>query len=636
MIMPDISGSAFNEKLEILKQNKPAVDDTAKAGFSFGFVRAKLTDSDMLRNLISKADVKMYESKREKNRVTATEQGIPAPQMRPAEYTVEELKTFLEEMSEKYALARVVDPIECRIIELKDDGRINMNESCYGIWNSEQKCINCSSALACRTGCHQEKAEHFKDNYYFVQSNPVKLKLSDGSIYNAVVELVNVEKESDVAANNREAENVGTRAAHYLAHHDSLTNVLNSDAFYELARGMIKNSPGNSWVMITSNIMNFRLVNTLFGDQKGKEVLARTASLMREVSEASRGLCGRLGSDQFAVLIPGSTYKEERLTSIARTLAETYNCGMYKFHNHFGVYEICDPSIPVSVMCGRANSALRMIREDLTRTVAYFDDTILQKIVMEQTVLGSFEEALSGGQFRMYLQPLVRKDGSVIGAEALARWYRPDGSMIMPGDFIETLETAGLIHKLDRYMWELAVKQLSLWKGTEKKDLTISVNVSAKDFYSIDVARVMTELVDKYGVESHMLRLEITETAFLGKPDKYENIVSELRQKGFIVEIDDFGKDNSTLSFLKDIKADVLKIDMSFLQEIRDNERNQIILKSVISMADSLGMDVITEGVETEEQLRVLTEMGCNHFQGYFFCRPVPVDEFEKKYSLAV
>jgi EAL domain-containing protein (putative c-di-GMP-specific phosphodiesterase class I) len=284
-------------------------------------------------------------------------------------------------------------------------------------------------------------------------------------------------------------------------------------------------------------------------------------------------------------------------------------------------------------MCGRANSALRTIREDLTRTVSYFDDAILQKIVLEQTVLGSFEEALGSGQFRMYLQPLVRKDGRVIGAEALARWYRPDGSMIMPGDFIETLETAGLIHKLDRYMWELAVKQLSLWKGTEKQDLTISVNVSAKDFYSIDVARVMTELVEKYGVDSRMLRLEITETAFLGKSDKYENIVSDLRQQGFLVEIDDFGKDNSTLSFLKDIKADVLKIDMSFLQGIKDNERNQIILKSVISMADSLGMDVITEGVETEEQLRVLTEMGCNHFQGYFFCRPVSVDVFEMKYS---
>ena len=633
VIVPDISTSEFNEKLEIIKQNKPAIDDTAKAGFSIGYVRGVLTDSDMLRNLISRADVKMYESKREKNRISSTGRGIPDPQMRPAEYTVEELKTFLKEMSEKYALARVVDPIECRIIELKDDGRINMNESCYGIWNSEQKCINCSSALACRTGCHQEKAEHFKDNYYFVQSNPVKLKLSNGSVYNAVVELVNVEKESDVAANNREAENVGTRAAHYLAHHDSLTNVLNSDAFYELARGMIKNSPGKSWVMITSNIMNFRLVNTMFGDQKGNEVLTRTASMLREISESSRGLCGRLGSDQFAVLIPRSTYKEERLTSIAHTLAETYNSGIYKFHIHFGVYEIDDSSIPVSVMCGRANSALRTIREDMIRTVAYFDDAILQKIVMEQTVLGSFEEALDSGQFRMYLQPLVREDGSVIGAEALARWYRPDGSMIMPGDFIETLETAGLIHKLDRYMWELAVKQLSLWKGTEKQNLTISVNVSAKDFYSIDVAHVMTELVEKYDVDSHMLRLEITETALLGSPKKCESIVAGLRQRGFLVEIDDFGKDNSTLSFLKDIRADVLKIDMSFLQEIKDSERNQVILKSVITMADSLGMDVITEGVETEEQLRILTAMGCNLFQGYLFCRPVPVDVFEMKYS---
>ena len=433
--------------------------------------------------------------------------------MNTTEYTVEELKAFLKEMSEKYALARVVDPIECRIIDLKDDGRISMNESCYGIWNSEQKCINCSSALACRTGCHQEKAEHFKDNYYFVQSNPVRLKLLNGSVYDAVVELVNVEKESNAAANNREAENVGSRAAHYLAHHDSLTNVLNADAFYELTRGMIKNSTDETWVMITSNIMNFRLVNTLFGDRKGNEVLVKTASMLNEVAESSKGLCGRLSADQFAVFIPKSGYVEEHLSYIASTLAETYNCGIYKFHIHFGVYEIYDPTIPVSVMCGRANSALRTIRDDLTRSVAYFDHTVSQKALFEQSVLGSFDEALSSGQFKMYLQPQVTKDGSVTGAEALVRWQKPDGTMVMPGDFIETLETAGMIHRLDSYIWELAAKQLSIWKDTDKHDLTISVNVSAKDFYNIDVVRVMTELVDKYGVDSRMLRLEITETA---------------------------------------------------------------------------------------------------------------------------
>ncbi len=633
VVVPDISERDFNDKLEALKQNRPSVDENTRAGFSVGFVRGTLTDSDMLRKLIANADEEMYESKRDKNLYAAAGLGIARQEMKDTEYTVEELKAFLQEMSEKYALARVVDPNECRIIELQDDGRVNMNESCYGIWNSKQKCINCSSALACRTGCHQEKAEHFKDSYYFVQSNPVKLKLLNGSVYDAVVELVNVEKESEATANNREAENVGGRAAHYLAHHDSLTNTLNADAFYELARGMVRNSPGKAWVMITSNIMNFRLVNTLFGDQKGNEVLSKTALMLKEVSEPSRGLCGRLGSDQFAVFIPREGYREERLTRIARTLAETYNSGLYKFHIHFGVYEIYDPSIPVSVMCGRANSALRTIREDLTRTVAYFDSAVFQKVLFEQTVLGSFDEALNSGQFKMYLQPQVTKDGSVIGAEALARWYRPDGTMIMPGDFIETLETAGLIHKLDRYIWELAVRQLGMWKDTDRRALPISVNVSAKDFYNIDVVDVMTGLVEKYGVDSRMLRIEITETAFIGSQDTFEPIVAALRQKGFLVEIDDFGKGNSTLSFLKDIKADVLKIDMSFLQEIRNNERNRMILQSVISLAYSLGMEVITEGVETEEQLRVLTEMGCNYFQGYFFSRPVPVDVFEKNYT---
>lgn len=633
VIVPELSSAELQEKLESMKQHKPAIDAAASADFAIGYARATLSDSDILRTLISSADERMYEEKRDRKRTSASARRMTQPPMKPTEYSVDELKAFLKEMSEQYALARVVDPIECRVIELHDDGKIHMSDSCYGIWNSEQKCINCSSAMACRTGCHQEKAEHFKDNYYLVQSNPVKLKLSNGSIYDAVVELVNVEKESEVAVNNREAENVGTRAAHYLAHHDSLTNALNADAFYEFARGMIKSRSDSSWVMITGNIMNFRLVNTLFGDQKGNEILAKTAALLREISESARGLCGRLGGDQFVVLIPKNKYREERLSHIAQTLSEQYDSGIYTLRIHFGVYEIDDPSIPVSVMCGRANSALRTIREDLSKTVAYFDDTILQKILFEQTVLGSFEEALSGGEFKMYLQPLVRKDGSVVGAEALARWYRPDGAMVMPGDFIETLETAGVIHKLDRYMWELAAKQLRAWKGTEREKLFISVNVSAKDFCSIDVVEEMTKLVEKYGVDSRMLRLEITETALLGNADKCDSVVSGLRQKGFLVEIDDFGKDNSTLSFLKDIKADVLKIDMSFLREIKDRERSRIILKSVISMADSLGMDVITEGVETEQQLHALTEMGCNHFQGYFFSRPIPVDEFEMKYA---
>lgn len=633
VIMPDVTESEFRAMVSSMERNALSIGERAIAGFSIGYAHAKLNDSSVLRTLISSADERMYEVKRDKKRASEVERETALPQTNTTEYTVEELKTFLTEMSNKYALARVVDPIECRIIELQDDGGVNMNESCYGIWNAEQKCINCSSAMACRTGCRQQKTERFQDSFYFVQSNPVKLKLANGSVHDAVVELVNVEPEADGAANNRESENIGNRTTHYLAHHDSLTNVLNADAFYELSREMIKSSSNTSWVMITSNIMNFRLVNTLFGVQKGNEVLVRTASMLKEISESARGLCGRLGGDQFALLVPNDKFEEESLLHVEQALSDIYSSGMYAFYIHFGVFEIDDPSIPVSVMCGRANSALRTIREDLTCVVARFDDDILQQILLEQAVLGSFDDALKDGQFKMHLQPLVREDGTAIGAEALVRWCKPDGTTLMPGDFIETLETAGMIHKLDCHMWELAVKQLSAWKQTGLDNLTISVNVSAKDFYSFDVVEVLAGLVDKHGVDSCMLKLEITETALLGKPDQCDAVVSRLRQRGFVVEIDDFGKDNSTLGLLKDIKADVLKIDRSLIREIKDHERSRTILESLVGMAGSLGMEVIAEGVETEQQLRVLSDMGCSHFQGFYFCKPIPVDEFEARYA---
>lgn len=552
--------------------------------------------------------------------------------MKSKEYTVSEMKTLLEHMSGMYDLARIVDPIECRILQLQDDGKFSMNESCYGIWNAGQKCINCSSAAACSTGCHQEKDEFFQDQVFHIQSNPVTLKLPDGGAYDAVVELVSIES-NDKAANDREAENVDHKAAQYSAIHDELTKVLSSGAFYELSRELIVKKSDKSWVMITANIMNFRFINALFGVLKGNEVLVRTGVALNQIAEDAGGLCGRLGADQFAILLPNSKYNEEALMNVAQTLRTTFNSGVYRFHIHFGVYQVADATIPISVMCGRANSAIRTIRENLKETIAYFDDAMMRKSLFEQEVLSAFEDALSNGEYKMYLQPLAGAKGDIFGAEALVRWCRPDGTVIMPGEFIETLEHAGLIHELDMYIWEQAVRQLDIWKGTDKGGLTISVNMSAKDLYNVDVYMVLTELIEKYGVESKLLRLEITETALLDNPENSNAIISKLREKGFLIEIDDFGKGYSSLSMLKDIHADVLKIDMSLLQEIESKKRSRIILESVISMADSLGMDVITEGVETETQVMTLSDMGCLYFQGYYFSRPVTVEAFEQLFQ---
>ncbi len=212
------------------------------------------------------------------------------------------------------------------------------------------------------------------------------------------------------------------------------------------------------------------------------------------------------------------------------------------------------------------------------------------------------------------------------------RWVKADGTGILPGDCIGILERAGLIQELDAYIWEQAVRQLKTWREEGHGDLTISVNMSARDFYNIDVYRVLTELVTRYGVEAERLRLEITETALARDAEQCSAAIVKLRQAGFIIEIDDFGNGQSFLSMLKDIQADMLKIDMGFLRETENKARSRIILGAIIRLAESLGMDVVTEGVETEAQLRFLFSQGCQSFQGYYFSQPIPVEEFEKKY----
>jgi len=645
VIMPDCTEAEFRTKLDTVMANRPVFRDgeeVSRCGYSVGYVHAFVDEQRDLRDLFAEADQKMYQIKRDKlraetlaggrNRARHEEAGIQA-----AEYTTEEMRVMLDNVSGMYDLARVVDPIECRILEFGSDGKISRKERCYGIWNADQKCVNCTSALACRTGCHQEKAEAFNNQLYHIQSNPVRLKLPDGGAYDAVVELVSIEQggRSNHAANDRAAENKNQRAAQYHAQHDSLTKALNPNTFSELSREAIVRNPDLAWVMITSNIMDFRLVNTLFGTQRGNEVIVRNAAALQQIAISSNGLCGRLGGDQFALFMPKEMYKEELLLQTARSLRDEFSSGLYTFCIHFGVYEVEDSSIPISVMCDRANMALSTIRESHRETVACFSHDMMKKSLLEQEVISGFETALEEDRFLMYLQPLAAEDGRIVGAEALARWQRPDGTVVNPADFIETLEHAGMIHRLDMHIWECAVRQLAAWKETERRDLTISVNMSAKDFYSIDVEEVLTELVSRYQVPSRNLRVEITETALLENPDNVNQVIFRLRQKGFLVEIDDFGKGWSSLGLLKDIHADVLKIDMSLVREIENKPRSRTILESIIGMAVSLGMDVISEGVETDEQLNLVKDMGCRYFQGYYFSCPVSVAEFEAKYGCA-
>ena len=417
----------------------------------------------------------------------------------------------------------------------------------------------------------------------------------------------------------------------YKASHDSLTGLLNRDQFYEEVHDMVNKYPDTIFYLICSNIKDFKFINEIFGMEKGNQVLIKQAKLMAS-NPSERTICARLMNDRFALCLPREEFDEKRVADSIEELQREFTGNSFHLHTYMGVYEIRDRDEAVRVMVDKANIAADTIKNDFDCCVAYYDGHLLEISIEQRRLLGEFEPALQKDEFAMYLQPQVNCDGVAKGAEALVRWVHPSRGILTPYAFINILENAGLIYKLDLYIWEKAAQKLAEWKEKGYGSYHISVNISTKDFYIIDIYETFTGLISKYDIPASKLHLEITETTLMTDFEKNMNIIHKLQDVGFRVEIDDFGSGYSSLNMLKDISADVLKIDMGFLRESENEVKGQDILESIITLASKIGMDVITEGVETKKQLDMLTMMGCHEFQGYYFSKPVPVSEFEEKY----
>lgn len=417
----------------------------------------------------------------------------------------------------------------------------------------------------------------------------------------------------------------------YKASHDSLTGLLNRDQFYEDVHDMVNKYHDTTFYLICSNIKDFKFINEIFGMEKGNQVLIKQAKLMAS-NPSERTICARLMNDRFALCLPREEFDEKRVADSVKELQREFSGNSFHLHTYMGVYEIRDRDEAVSIMVDKANIAADTIKNNYDCCVAYYDEHLLEISIEQRRLLGEFEPALQKGEFVMYLQPQVNRDGAAKGAEALVRWAHPSRGILTPYAFIDILENAGLIYKLDLYIWEKAAQKLAEWKEKGYGSYHISVNISTKDFYIIDIYETFTGLINKYGIVASNLHLEITETTLMTDFEKNMNIIHKLQDVGFRVEIDDFGSGYSSLNMLKDISADVLKIDMGFLRKSENEVKGQDILESIITLAGKIGMDVITEGVETKKQLDMLTMMGCHEFQGYYFSKPVPVSEFEEKY----
>ncbi len=467
------------------------------------------------------------------------------------------------------------------------------------------------------------------------QETPILVDGSTG-IYNIVIRRLLAGKE--ILGYSFEFHNV-TEEVHtrreslYQMTHDPLTGVYSQAYFFQTVQKELREHLDTEYVLIVSDIYGFKFYNELFGRETGDNVLKREAALLRSVC-VSGSVYGRIAEDEFAVLAKKQYFKEELLRHGIAQMRQEFGNSQYKIYLNAGVYPVSDHSEPVSNMCDKAKLAIEQIKHDYSVVIGYYSSQLSENTRRKRWILDEMESALNDHQFAMFLQPQVDPStGKWLGAEALVRWLHPEHGMISPGDFVPVLEEAAVITRVDEFIWEQAAQKLADWKQRGREDLYISVNVSGHDFYHVDLYQTFTSLVEKYQIAPKNLKIEVTETVLSRSREQQNDTLSKLRAYGFIVEIDDFGSGYSSLNSLKDMETDVIKIDMGFLSQTDHIERSKMILNDIVHMIKNLHMGIVVEGVETREQLDFVTSIGCDIIQGYYYSKPIPVNEFEQKLS---
>ncbi|EGT4826622.1 EAL domain-containing protein, partial [Clostridioides difficile] len=333
----------------------------------------------------------------------------------------------------------------------------------------------------------------------------------------------------------------------------------------------------------------------------------------------------RVSADNFNILL---TYnkKEDIINIIKKIMANNELINL-----SFGIYEIKDKDLSVSVYSDRASLAKSSIKNNSDVNFAFFNDKLREKLLLEDKIEKEMEYALESGQFVMYLQPKYNiKLDKFCGSEALVRWQYTEKEVIYPSDFIPIFEKNGFIRKIDMYILEQACKEIQSLFDKGISPLPISVNFSRVDFFKKDFIENIVNICDRYKIPYSLIEIEITESSMFGDTDTLFNVSRNLQDIGFIVAMDDFGSGYSSVNMLKNIPLNVIKLDRGFFVDDKDVDKSQIVIKSIVSLIKQLGIRVVAEGIETRSQIEMLKKANCDIVQGYYFSKPLPIKEFEK------
>ena len=410
---------------------------------------------------------------------------------------------------------------------------------------------------------------------------------------------------------------------------DDLTGIPNAKEFAEKAEILISTSDPSKLIYLFFNIANFRTYNDHMGYAKGNELLIKLAEGFSKVFE--KDVYGRMSDDHFMALTRIEGF-EDRIEQMRQILKKESTDELY-LELKVGGYRPTENSDPRSDI-DRARYAVHSISHHADKTYIEYDKKMHDGFHLRQYILNNIDKAIREDYIKVYYQPVVWSDDKKLcGCEALARWVDPEVGFLSPGAFIPILEECRQINKLDLCIYEKVCKDLRGKLDNGEKIFPVSLNFSRLDFELMDAVSELEKLVEKYRIPKEYLHVEITESALTDETGGLKSAMETLHEKGYSIWLDDFGSGYSSLNVLKDYDFDVLKIDMVFLknyenESIKENARK--IIGTILDLACALNMKTLTEGVESEEAARFLTEKGCGRLQGYFYGKPMTFEDVYK------
>ncbi|MDN9501128.1 EAL domain-containing protein [Clostridioides difficile] len=414
-----------------------------------------------------------------------------------------------------------------------------------------------------------------------------------------------------------------------LAYEDKVTYIGNQNKFYRECSKYLLDKPSLNYIIVYFDINNFKIINDTFGYEFGDNLLITIAKALKE--ELTEGeVYARLSSDYFAIFCDYKNGRNKIIRKLdnIRSNIESNLSIVFEISLCVGIYFVEEGEVDIQKAVNKANMA-RSVAKGKNINYAIYNEDVRNKLSEESMILDDIKIALVKNQFEVYYQPKFSLvTGEMIGSEALIRWNHPEHGFISPAVFIPIAEKSKLILKIGRFVFERVCNDLYEWKKQGKKIVPVSVNLSRVELYQPDIVKFINKTIKMYNLSSDFIEIEITETVAINELNILKNVLNELRTYGFSISMDDFGTGYSSISCLRDMPIDILKLDKSFLGGIEHDERSRNIAKSIVSLAKSLDLVVIIEGVESKEQAELMKQFGCDLVQGFYFARPMPAKNF--------